>query len=49
MKLTIKTDSDLIANESLNLFIEEFKKSLKTGVTSGSFKSEFLNFNWKSE
>ncbi len=48
MKIIIKTDSLLTAGSDLDEFIKEFKKSLETGATSGEYRSEFLNFNWKS-
>ncbi len=48
MKIIIKTNDTLMSGKNLSLFIKEFKKSLKTEATSGEYKSEFLNFKWKS-
>lgn len=45
----IDIDSSLTRKEDLDLFIKEFKHSLKTGATSGEFISEFLNFKWSSK
>jgi hypothetical protein len=49
MKITIYIDNSLTDNDSLDLFIKEFKSQLERGFSAGEVKSEFLNFNWKSE
>ena len=49
MKIIIDVDNSLIRNDDLDLFINEFRHSLKTGACSGEYKSEFLNFKWESQ
>ena len=48
MKIIIKVDDSLTRSDSLNLFIKEFKRQLKSGVNKAGYKSEFLNFEWKA-
>lgn len=49
MKIIIEIDSCLTEKDDLNLFIKEFKSQLRKGVIAGEYKSEFLNFKWKSK
>ncbi len=49
MEIKIYVNNPLTKKESLDLFIKEFKKALKTEATSGEYKSEFLNFKWKTD
>ena len=46
MKIIININNGLTDKKDIKEFLKHFKVQLESGVNSGEYKSEFLNFKW---